>query len=953
MKPRYIILFIVLLLLPSYGFAQGIGHGVELTLTSPKLVLVEPGKIVTASYLVSNRTDAGVELDENLDLPMQPEGWQPAIAYKRSISLAAGEQKVQLVTFIVPRKYPAGTYNATYSMINRNTAEIAAVESFSIVVKPVVKLDAVIEDKPELVLAGEAYDVRMRLINNGNSDVSMKMIARSSPEFPVVMDPVSVILAAGSSLPLNLSVKTDPAINTKTNHVLEIEVLAEAPDGGSTSLARTVFVEILPQLLASVDPRSRVPSQARFIAVGQNDETGAQLEYSGFGNLDEKGTRTVDFLFRGPDRLDRSTYGLRDVLRASYADENLSLTLGDKLYALSPLSELMAYARGAEAILHPGAAEIGSYYTETRWDAPQEREIAAFAGYRFGRAFKLRTNFLNKRRDDSPTRAGSGDDIYTIQARINPGSLLNLGLEYAHSSSVTGDESSSFAHRITLDGRALNRVWYTFENTYAAPDFPGYYRNVLYSNGTISAELHRNLRSSASYRFSENSLGLMRDLSGASREASYIGGLSYTFPTGTSASAEYETLNRRDKLAPAQYDFTQNTLRLGLGHTYRILGIQSYAERAAVESRLPGGEDRVFGNYSVYTYIRPSPTQSYTLFTRFGHNSFTGSPEKTVNIGASAWLKLRQRLTLNLSYQKNNIDSERLPLQDYAFSDIEYILPNSHSISLRMRWFKFENIAEEDYAFFAAYTVPFNIPAMKKRSFGLLKGTVIDRDQPYPVPMQNVVLSIGNVATMTNKRGEFMFPALAPGLHQLTIDQRSMGMNRIPSDGLPIPVEITGGRTTSREIGVSTAGEISGRVALLALDPAKISADPRMGAQQGLSVIGSRVVKQVPVTKDDLIDAGGLEEVIIELSNGEEHLYQKTDGRGKFSFKGLRPGAWKIRIDSQNLPPQHALETDEFSVTLAHGEKKEIAASVWPKPRSIQLLPGGTITGETKGEMRR
>ncbi|MFA4947009.1 MAG: hypothetical protein WC674_00680, partial [Candidatus Krumholzibacteriia bacterium] len=97
MKPRFIILFIMLLLLPSYGFAQGIGRGVELTLTSPKLILVEPGKIVTASYLVSNRTDGTVELDENLDLPTQPEGWQPAIAYKRSISLAAGEQKVQLV----------------------------------------------------------------------------------------------------------------------------------------------------------------------------------------------------------------------------------------------------------------------------------------------------------------------------------------------------------------------------------------------------------------------------------------------------------------------------------------------------------------------------------------------------------------------------------------------------------------------------------------------------------------------------------------------------------------------------------------------------------------------------------------------------------------------------------------------------------------------------------------
>ncbi len=196
------------------------------------------------------------------------------------------------------------------------------------------------------------------------------------------------------------------------------------------------------------------------------------------------------------------------MLRASYADENLSLALGDKLYALSPLSELLTYARGAEAILHPGEAEIGSYYTETRWDAPPEREIAAFAGYRFGPSLKLRVNFLNKRRDESPARAGAADDIYTIQARVNPGSLLNLGLEYARSSSVMGSESLSYAHRITLDGQARDRVWYTLENTYAAPDFAGYFRNVTYSNGTISAELRRNLRGHASYRFSENNLDL-------------------------------------------------------------------------------------------------------------------------------------------------------------------------------------------------------------------------------------------------------------------------------------------------------------------------------------------------------------------------------------------------------------------------------------------------------------
>ena len=224
---------------------------------------------------------------------------------------------------------------------------------------------------------------------------------------------------------------------------------------------------------------NRVPSQARFIAVGQNDETGAQLEYSGFGNLDEKGTRTVDFLFRGPDRLDRSTYGLRDVLRASTTRTRTSASRSATSSMRSLPSPSSWRTRGAPKRFfireRPRSDRTTRKPVGTHPRSGKSRRSRATGS---ARAFKLRANFLNKRQDASPTRAGSSDDIYTIQARINPGSLLNLGLEYAHSSPVTGDESSSFAHRITLDGRALNRVWYTFENTYAAPDFPGYYRDV-------------------------------------------------------------------------------------------------------------------------------------------------------------------------------------------------------------------------------------------------------------------------------------------------------------------------------------------------------------------------------------------------------------------------------------------------------------------------------------------
>jgi hypothetical protein len=926
------------------GPAQSTGMGFELTLTSPKLVEVEPGRIVTASYLVANHTAETVDLIEQLDPDLRARGWQPVISYERPIRLEAGGQSVQLVTFIVPRSCPAGTYDIGYTIFAGAPPRAVATEAFSVVIKPVMKLDAVVENKPGVVVAGNEYRVDLVVTNAGNSAVRMKATAKGSPDFPTVVDPADARLEAGGSHPLSVLVKTDPSIRTRTNQVLEVKVLADAPECGSTSLSRTIFVEILPPLLAEADLRHSVPSEISFIAVGQNDESGTQLEYTGSGTLDEAGSRRIDFRFRGPDVMDRSVYGTRDALSFDYSDPAVSILLGDRLYSLSPLSELLTYARGGEIRVRPGAFEIGSSYSETRWDAPRETEAGAFAAYRYGSLLGLRANYLNKRADQNSSFPGYRADIYTLQSRIHPGTALDLGFEYARSEDAAPESAAANAFRGTLDGSLSKRLWYTFEHTYAAPEFLGYYRDVIYSNGTIAFDLASNLRSHLSYRLSRRNLDLDPARNAGTRDLSYIGGVSYTFPTGTNASIEYESLDRKDELDPTRLDFIRGTVRLGLGHTFRTIGVQGYAEEPSIRNRIPGAPSRTFENYSFYTYYRPSPSQSYTLFTRYGHNSFTGDPERTMNIGAAAWIQLRSRLRMNLSYQKNNIDSERLPLQDYLFTSIDLTLPWKHSISLTGRWFKFENVAKEDYAFFAAYTVPLSVPAMKKRSFGSLRGTIYDRGRCVPTPVPNVLVSVGDLATLSNERGEFSFPVLSPGAHQLTVDQRSMGMNRIVTDGLPVSVEIAGGEAAVRDIGLAEACDLSGRVAVFEL-PADSNASGRSSVPPSeLYVAGTGSIRRGPVGSDELVEAGGLEQIAVVISNGTERLHQRTDENGRFSFKGLRPGVWRIDVDANQLPPQHYMESTAFEMELASGAERELIVKVLPRLRSVRLLPGGTIT---------
>jgi hypothetical protein len=943
MKRIGIITLTWIIALSSLCHAQGIGHGIELRLTSQKLIEVEPGKILTGSFMISNRTAADIEVLESLVLPTIPEGWQPVIDYERRIVLGAGEEALRLVTLLVPAKCPAGEYEIIYSLIDLSNKEAFSSEAFSVIVVPVIKLDAVIEEKPEIVTAGDEYDVKLRLVNKGNSSASLHMQARTSPAYPVVIEPAETILEAGSSRIVHCTVATSASIKDKTNNVLEIDALVEVQGYGSSSVRRSALVEIIPKLAGAIIPRHSVPTSMAFTAVGNQDESGFQVEYSGNGSLDEAGSRRIDFLFRGPDVRDRSLYGTRDELRFRYSDRLLDISIGDKLYALSPLSERISFGRGGELRLTPGDAEIGAFYMETRWNVPEKEEMSFYAGYNSGDIFGIRGNFLRKHKRESLSSNGYEADLYTVQANFKPSRILNLGMEYGYSLNEGDTESEDMAHRITLDGEMYHRFWYTLENTYAGSRFFGYYNDAIYSNGTASALLYRNLRGSLSYRIYEYNLDLDQSKSTAPRERSIRGTLSYPFVTGTNLSIDYETLDRRDDLVPAQFDFEEDIWRLGAGQSIENFSIQIYAERAMFSDKLIDDDRQYLERYSVYTYYRPSPGRGLSLYTRIGHSSFTGNPQRTVSAGASASLRLGSCANWSLSYQSSNLSNEGLPRQDHLLSTFDIRLPNRHSVSLKARWYNMEDIDREDYSFIASYIIPLDLPALKKTSIGSLKGKIVDLDRAEEAPSRRIVLAAGDYCTATDENGEFAFPPMKTGTYSLQLDQRSMGLEKTATEPLPLSVEITGGETTYREIGISKACAISGRVVLMQLRPDAHSNFENSTSGGELFVSGGRGTRTGEIQKEDLEEVYGLDRVLVEISDGKETLSKRTDENGDFSFDGIRPGKWKVVVFEDAIPAFHHAEHDQYEIEAEAGVEYSIKVCVLPQLRTIRMIDGGEI----------
>jgi hypothetical protein len=938
MKRIFVPLLCFFLLLFSVSSAEDRGHGVEVRSTSPELLETQPGKIVTGSFLVSNHTEREEELFEKLTLPA---GWQEIVSDEFTLKLKAEEQQVRVVAFLVPRSSPAGRYQISYSVRSQRDLNIADSDTIAVVVLPVIKLEILVEEKPEVVIAGEAYEVRLRLISKGNCKIDVRLQMKSNPDYPVTMEPSEITLEAGKSQIIRLEVKTYEEVKKRIKNILEIKAQTGESRFGVVSVRQTVAVEIIPKVTGEFDPYHRLPVQAALIGAGQDGKSGLQAEFSGSGSLDEDGIRRLDFLFRGPDIQDRSTWRRRDEFRIRYQYKHLDLHFGDRSYSLSPLTQRFSYSRGAQANIRYGEFGFGAFYSENRWGKPKTRKVGTYLAYQFNEKFDIKGNFLSKNKESTPSFRGYHVQIYSIQAEIKANEKTHLGLECGFNHGEREGKLSDLAFRMDLRGLISNRIWYSFEKTHAGPKYFGYYNDADYTSGTITFPIYRKLRGNLFYRSYKNNLDLDSTTGTANREKSYRARIFYSFPFGTSVSLDYGDLIREDYMLPAKYNYEEKAWKLGLAHTFRKLNLSTYMERGKFEDNLSAITNDDLERYSLYAHFRPSSNQTYSLYARIGPSSFTASPERIKSVGLSTSWHIKDDISFSLNYRRDESGSEGSQKRSDISSTLSYTLPNNHALVLRCQWSKYQRKKKGEFSFFAMYTLPLKIPVSKKKSIGVLKGKVYDDEKPQRPPIPEVILTVHGATAITNENGEFVFPSLKPGAYYLGAERSSIGLNRIPNEKLPIMIEVKGGETVEIEVGVLTSCRISGRVAIFAQESDKKFGDQATSSKDSLFLVGSG---EEEGPKEDVVEKGtGLGNILVEITDGKEVLRQSTDQKGRFYFEEIRPGTWTLKVYDYDLPAHHYLEEKEFLFELKPGEEKEVTVRVLPRLRPIQIIEEGEI----------
>jgi len=920
------VLAILLVLPPAIAEAQGKGDGVEVRAVSPAMVDATPGEIMSFSFRVTSTTDTQEEFIEFVELPA---GWQTVIPTS-SLALEPAETAVRVVAITIPRRAPAGSYELTYEVRGERDYAIQDSETVTVAVVTVADIALLVEETPDTTIAGDEYQAKLRVINQGNAEVTLKLTARSASQYPSRIEPDKTVLSPGGSEPVLLTVKTDKQVTQRLRHVCQVTAQIVPADGDQDRVTQTIIVDVLPRAVRKFDPYHRIPAKLTARALGGDRGAGFQLQLEGEGNLSEQGNAQIEFLFRGPDVQNAGFFGQRSEYRVNYAADDFSVLLGDHNYTLSRLTDYAQYGRGLGFSLRPASrAELGAHYMTGRWlgAGDGDGQVGAYASSYLGDRTQLKLNLLHRTEHD-PADEQFEDTVWSVESNVRPVKDMTVELEYGRSSSTQGAGVSDDAYRVEIDGSLQSKFHYSFNKIHAGPYYRGSYRDSDYLSGAMSVPLLPGLRGRASYQSARRNLELRTDQSGAPEEHLLRAGLHYAISRDLYVSLDSDSLKYHDLVSSQEHDCREQALGIGVGGSGRDYSFR-VGVRLGTHQNLITSERTGIQYYSFYGSYRPSRRHLITLYAGTGSDRLPGARllVPSNNLGLSAAWEANDRLDFRLNYLMYGGDDQG------AHADLcaTYREPDDTTWMLQVRRIGPREWHSSENTYMLSYTQPVFIPAGKKESIGILKGLVYDAEDAERRGIRRAVLSVGSTTATTDRDGRFVFGGLPPGTHSVSVERDSIGLERTTTMRLPLEAEVKPGEVTELDIGVTTAAALSGVVRVGQTDPA----DAGAGDEAGSYIVGAPGEGTAPEP------GAGLEGVLVELADGDEVHRRLTGKAGEFSFTHMRPGQWRLKVYDYSLPPFHAPEPSETTVELKSGDSQEVTVDVLPRRRRIQMIDTG------------
>jgi hypothetical protein len=709
-----------------------------------------------------------------------------------------------------------------------------------------------------------------------------------------------VHLIPGESRTIAVKVQTDAKIPSKVQDILDV---AAELDSANTVHANS-YVEVVPRITGDEDQFITFPLQATARFAGQQARNGAQIEIGGAGSLNEGRDGILDVMIRTPDIQSKSVLGQRDEYRLGYMTKQYDVFLGDKNFSLSPLTEFNRYAFGASGTTTMSAFTAGAFYNKMRFGAPDQQEWAGFLTYHASEKASIAVNYLG-RKDQTQS------SVFSLRTLVQPFAANELDLEYGIS------ESGGKTDRAYGARWSARESWMSSEIQYlhAGASYAGYYRDVDFKNLSLNLLPLKDLRIEGYYRDEDRNLNRDTTMLLAPHSRYVVVGAGYS----SLVSVYYRQNDQEDLLPVSHFRRGDKTWQLRLSQSLLGIMLVGNADIGTTRDDLLGNSSP-FQRYGVFASFQPFAGQTYgftaeytterDLSTLEPQQLLSGSVNATVLIGEAT------QITGALFGTKTQGPFN----QTYSLFDasIQHRFAGGEVLAVRGRQSIFAPSDEgKEIAYLAEFSIPLAVPLARKTESGRLTGKVVDAEKG--VGIQGVLVYAGGATALTDRNGEYHFVSLKPDKYYVQLDMATIGLKRVASQQLPHEVTIVGGKEERYDISLTRAISVSGVILIFGMQD------------------------QAPgdTSQPQMIEQGGHPNVILELSNLQESSRRVADNRGRFSFTGIRPGRWTLRILEGNLPLNYYFDKDSCVIDAAPGASMEFTFKALPRKRRIQILQQG------------
>lgn len=875
-------------------------------LFSQKKDSLKPGTSTSISFTVENKTGENKLFDISIETSSPT---ITPIVKNDQIKIASNESSIYIVPLKIPTEAPQGKHSITLRGIEKSNGE-KFIQTKDFIVTGHKKLTLTTINSSEFVRAGETIRSTFLLKNNGNVPENLILESKNA----VVEDEINLNLSAGEEKLITVSKITNPDLGKNEFVNLNLTVYSS----GNPEEVQTAYTSIKIISVKSVedDIYHRIPVSASLSFVGMQNRgeyhDGFQGEIYGKGSLDHENKNLLEFRALTKNPVDFNSFTQYEEYFVNYRRDNLYIHLGDKNYSSSFLTEYARYGRGAEIRFDLRKISFGGFYNHPRFFRDIKDEFNFFTKFKVFKESEITAGYLYKipRNENvnfslSNIRLDSNAHLPYITGKFK----INKNLEVAAESSYSTTHKTEGSAYMLQTHANYRHISGNLMYMRTSPDYAGYFNNTNTFNGNLQLRISKNLNLISTY--TEDARNFQRDtLFMAAPYRKYLQyGIQYKY-LSTGSVMLYSGFQRyEDRLMPKEFDYKEQFFKLSVDQQIGIFQLNFEGQFGKTDNFLSGFS----GNSSFYT-ANLGFERFKTSFNIYGSYAVTSryqfQNQKQFYYGARVMSRFSDKTSFSLFYQNNYMPEDYYKDRNLFELLFHQRFLRGHDIDLSARYnLQRGELGTKDFIFSLRYTAGLNLPTQKTAEYVTLSGTIHNAGVKN---VEGIRLILGNHLSITDKKGNYIFRNINPGEYVLEIDRSTTEISDIADVSLPASL-ILNQKENIFNFGLTAAADIRGKI-----DYSESENNLRFA--------------QLPARKDKKKK----ENLIIEISDGEQTLRKLAVIGQNFDFTYLRPGDWKVKVFRNGLDKKYKIPVDQFVFNLKPSESKEITINVIKQQSEIK-----------------